>query len=139
MCTCFCLRTHFPSVRHVFMPASRLLHVIIHSVCVCVCVYLANRQKLIMSCPPGASLLGILHYRIAEKERVKNETNFRRELLFQPPASHGCIFFPPQFLLSTFVSLNPSHIFCLSLALRLHLFLPHCLLLQLKFLLSVDL
>lgn len=50
-----------------------------------------------MSCPTGAWELPCSAYYITEIQRkklVKNETNFRRELLFQSPGSHAS-FFPP--------------------------------------------
>lgn len=48
-----------------------------------------------MSCPQGAQELRCSAYYITELQRkklVKNETNFRWELLFQSPGSHACIF-----------------------------------------------
>lgn len=50
-----------------------------------------------MSCPTGAWELPCSAYYITELQRkklVKNETNFRRELLFQSPGSHASFFSP---------------------------------------------
>lgn len=50
-----------------------------------------------MSCPTGGWELPCSAYYITELQRkklVKNETNFRRELLFQSPGSHASFFSP---------------------------------------------
>lgn len=84
-----------------------------------VCVYLVSGLKLLRlsSCRVPQELLCSAYY-ITELQRtkfVKNEANFRRELLFQPAGSHACISFShsARFFLST-QSLNPSCTFCRS-------------------------
>lgn len=64
-----------------------------------------------MLCPPGAQELLCSAYYITELQRkklVKNEANFRWELLFHSPGSHACISF--------FFFLNPSSTFSICLA-----------------------
>lgn len=70
-----------------------------------------------MSCPTGAWELPCSAYYITELQRkklVKNETNFRRELLFQSPGSHASFF-------------SPIRIYFYLLYLSIHLFFCTCL------------
>lgn len=113
MYTRLCLLTSSPSVEHLFV-CLQVFFCTLQCICVCVgecvCVYRASRQKqlCLSSCRVPQELLCLAYYitELQRKKFVKNETNFRQELLFQSPGLRACI-----------------HLMCLSIHLLLFAFL----------------